>query len=198
KHAEANMRSNMTKTIRSVGRLAALFALSLFLASIGILPSTTKAITRLQITSTADDDPIPDPPATHSEQAPDDGKLELVVALFRHGVRAPLKDFADSAKDHSKQPWPTLDDWDAVGTGPAWGALTKHGWDLGNALGHYYAEYYRNKLGDPFRVFLWADVDSRTRNTAEALAWGFRRQGIPDVRVGALPIKDRVDPLFHP
>ena len=38
----------------------------------------------------------------------DGGDLQVVVALFRHGVRAPLKGFADTAKDHSKQDWPGL------------------------------------------------------------------------------------------
>ena len=39
---------------------------------------------------------------------PPDGKLKLVVALFRHGVRAPLADFAGKAHEHSKEEWPNL------------------------------------------------------------------------------------------
>jgi 4-phytase/acid phosphatase len=127
-----------------------------------------------------------------------EGELETVVALFRHGVRAPLKDFADHAHDHSKDKWPMLDEWHPVGLGPAWSDLTEHGWYLANLLGQYYAKHYRDQLGDRFKVFLWADVDRPTRDTADALAWGFRTQGSINVTVAALPMVARVDPLFHP
>jgi len=50
----------------------------------------------------------PAPPGT-SAQA--DGEIKLVVALLRHGVRAPLQGFADSAQEHSKKTWPDLPAW---------------------------------------------------------------------------------------
>ena len=132
-------------------------------------------------------------PARSEEAAvADSGELELVVALFRHGVRAPLKGFADTAKDHSKEDWPGLSDWGAAD----WGDLTEHGKLLATALGRYHAGAYKDAWPGGFNVFLWADVDPRTRDTAAALERGFRAAGIPDVTVASSEAK--VDPLFHP
>lgn len=126
-----------------------------------------------------------------------DPELKLVVALFRHGVRAPLKEFYIHAKDHSAKEWPDLvKDW---GVGPqGYGDLTPHGKDLATALGRYYAKEYRGQLGDSFSAFLWADVDQRNIDTAYALRDGFVAAGNSNVRVQVRPSNYGVDPLFHP
>lgn len=100
------------------------------------------------------------PPATPSANGTPaaDGDLQLVVALFRHGIRAPLVKFADHANEYSKEAWPTLPDWGAV----KWGDLTEHGSALAETLGSYYASWY-SKAAWPagFSVYLWADVGTR-------------------------------------
>src|SRR5262249_31691923 len=121
-------------------------------------------------------------------------ELQLAVALFRHGVRAPLEGFANDAGKHSGEPWPTLDEWGAC----QWGCLTDHGRDSVSALGRYYGKYYGARLGATGMVSLWAVVDSRTKSTATARATGLRTAGMQDVRVAWLPSGTRLDPLFHP
>jgi len=140
--------------------------------------------------------------AQPTPQSLDNGHLELVVALFRHGIRAPLKGFAESAGAHSGEAWPTLDDW-GVGKpgqlGRNWGFLTNHGRDVVTTLGSYYGTSYRKSFGGAdFSVFLWADVDQRTQATASALAAGFTSSGLKDVQVQSLPPGAAQDLLFHP
>src|SRR5262249_32278352 len=48
------------------------------------------------------------------------------------------------------------------------------------------------------KFFFWADVDARTRETAEALEKGLGEGGIKDVKVASLPLGRTVDLLFHP
>ncbi|MEY2575234.1 MAG: 4-phytase / acid phosphatase, partial [Verrucomicrobiota bacterium] len=102
----------------------------------------------------------------HSSAA-SETELKLVVALFRHGVRAPLPDFSTKANDHSQLGWPDLADWN-VPSGKTWGDLTTRGQVLATALGSYYAEWYKTKNAWPggFSVYLWADTDQRTIDTA--------------------------------
>jgi 4-phytase/acid phosphatase len=138
-------------------------------------------------------DPLPQP--SNKDQ------LVRVVALFRHGIRAPLKGFMDTANDHSGRPWPTLDDW-GVGkagqVGREWGDLTNHGRDVVTTLGRYYASTYKGSLGTDAPVFLWADVDQRTEATAAALAVGLKQGGLTNVKIESLPAGTNVDVLFHP
>jgi len=128
-------------------------------------------------------------------------RLVRVVALFRHGIRAPLKGFMDSAGVYSGHRWPTLDDW-GVGQkgqlGRAWGDLTNHGRDVVKTLGQYYASTYKKTFGGDFSVFLWADVDQRTQATGAELANGLKLGGLPNVEIESLPPHAQVDPLFHP
>jgi len=56
-----------------------------------------------------------------------------VVALLRHGVRAPLPGCADTAQHHAKHPWPDLPAWGvrACEHQPgSWGDRTARGDDL--------------------------------------------------------------------
>ena len=63
--------------------------------------------------------------AQPGRQAPPKADLRLVVALFRHGVRAPLEGFGKRANDHSGSAWPNLEgDWGVCKD--CWGDLS---WD---------------------------------------------------------------------
>jgi 4-phytase/acid phosphatase len=126
-----------------------------------------------------------------------DGDLKLVVALFRHGVRAPLETFGKNAGRHSENAWPDLKkDWHVCPT--CWGYLTPHGSNAVRILGSYYGNYYsKNAWPNKFSVYLWADVDQRTKATAEALRDGMQSAGA-DVKVEYLQPSGGTDPLFHP
>jgi hypothetical protein len=120
-------------------------------------------------------------------------ELKLVVALFRHGVRAPLRDLGTN---HSNQAWPSLGDWGAG----KWGYLTLHGSQAVNNLGAYYGSYYWSAFGDGngLKAYLWADsLDQRSRATAEALSLGMQTAGV-DVKVEFLQPAGTTDSLFHP
>jgi 4-phytase / acid phosphatase len=117
-----------------------------------------------------------------------ENELKLVVALFRHGVRAPLKEIeASGKKPHAQDPWPTQSQWGVK----HWGDLTTHGVSLVEALGRYYAQTYQPKFPTGFKSFLWADTAERTRATADALAVGLKAE------VNCRQ-EDGPDPLFHP
>ena len=142
----------------------------------------------------------------HAQNAPaGDGKLKMVVALFRHGIRPPLQSFACSANQYSGKAWPALADWNAIpgNTGPQWGNLTEHGKLLAQGLGRHYATHYHDILGDHGRgVSFWADVDERTQQTALGLKTGFcwpPASGIAcRVQLSGLSGEGIKDPLFHP
>jgi hypothetical protein len=123
-----------------------------------------------------------------------DGDLKFVVALFRHGVRAPLEAFGDSANKYSGSPWPRREDWGAIDN--QWGYLTRHGGDAVGVLGVSYGSYYSKAWGKGFKAFLWADVDERTEKTAAALKTGMGMSGA-SVTVASL-YPEKADPLFHP
>jgi Histidine phosphatase superfamily (branch 2) len=125
-----------------------------------------------------------------------DGDLHLVVAVFRHGIRAPLEAFAKRAGDHSAKSWPLLPEWVGPGSGLTWGDLTPHGREAVVALGGYHGTWYSREWGKDYRVYLWADVDTRTPDTADALARGFNRSGIQNVTLG-IRTDGEQDPLFH-
>jgi 4-phytase/acid phosphatase len=126
-----------------------------------------------------------------------DGDLKLVVALFRHGVRAPLETFGKNASTHSKNAWPDLKkDWHVCPN--CWGYLTPRGSNAVRVLGSYYGNYYsKNAWPNKFSVYLWADVDQRTRATAEALRDGMQSAGA-NVKVESVEPIGATDPLFHP
>ena len=126
-----------------------------------------------------------------------DGDLKVVVALFRHGVRAPLETFGKNAGKHSKEAWPDLKkDWHVCPD--CWGYLTPQGSDAARVLGAYYGDYYsKNAWPTNFKVYIWADVDQRTRATAEALCEGIQSAGA-SAQVQSRQPTDAPDPLFHP
>jgi 4-phytase/acid phosphatase len=128
---------------------------------------------------------------------PSDGNLKFVVALFRHGVRAPLEGFGKNAGTHSKKAWPDLkNDWHVCPD--CWGYLTPQGSNAVKALGAYYGNYYsKNAWPTKFSIYLWADVDQRTRATAQALREGMQ-SAATSVQVQSLKPPETTDPLFHP
>jgi 4-phytase/acid phosphatase len=122
-----------------------------------------------------------------------DDELIAAVIVSRHGVRSPTATSPPLAAI-AADPW------------PAWpvppGYLTPRGAELARLLGVYYRDDYAARglvpaqgCPRPGDVFAWADVDQRTRLTAEALLVGmFPGCGLaPGYRAGA-----KVDPLFHP
>src|SRR5262245_52742320 len=102
--------------------------------------------------------------AAQRPSAGDEPKLQVVVALFRHGARAPLKEFGENANNYSNKAWPKCEDWHVE----HWGDLTPQGGKAVQALGSYYGDYYKSKgWPDGFKAYLWADgEDERTRVTA--------------------------------
>lgn len=141
----------------------------------------------------------------HAQNAPVNDKLEMVVALFRHGIRPPLGAFASSANQYSGKAWPALQDWHAISgdKGPQWGNLTEHGKLLAQALGRHYAAHYRDIVGPRASgVYFWADVDERTQQTAQGLKNGFCSPNTGNIachaRLKGLDGAGIKDPLFHP
>jgi 4-phytase/acid phosphatase len=130
-----------------------------------------------------------------SNPTPRDDKLKLVIALFRHGVRAPLETFGKNAHAHSKDPWPDLKAWGVH----SWGDLTPQGSNAVKALGAYYGAYYsKNAWPNTFKAYLWADSqDQRAIATADALSKGMQTAGI-NASVDYLKPAGATDPLFHP
>jgi 4-phytase/acid phosphatase len=120
-------------------------------------------------------------------------ELRLVIILTRHGVRSPLLSNEAMAR-YAAQPWPK---WE---TAPS--IQTPHGNALVTLMGDYYRQrFLRSGLlsGDPAAdgplVYIRADNDQRTMETARLLGKALVPVGEPDVHV--LPA-GTPDPLFRP
>ena len=101
--------------------------------------------------------------------APSPSQLRMVIVLSRHGVRSPTHPAELQA--YAAQTW------------PAWpgkpGNLTEHGALLMQQFGAYYRRTYGESLaigehGCPpaGSIFVWADIDQRTRATGDAVLAG--------------------------
>jgi 4-phytase / acid phosphatase len=132
-------------------------------------------------------------PAAPVRAAPaDGGQLRLVVILTRHGVRAPLAANAQYAA-FAAQPWPQ---WEVPP-----GNLTPHGIRQMALMGAYYRLRFvdaglltGHADRDAARVFIRADSDQRTVETARDLAAGLLPGVAPEVH--ARPA-GAIDPLFR-
>lgn len=121
---------------------------------------------------------------------PQSSGLRMVVVLSRHGVRSPTH--PTELQAYANRPW------------PAWpghpGNLTEHGALLMRQYGAYYRRFYAALLGAPNAcppngsVFVWADVDQRTRATADAIVQGLA----PGCVIPVHRASGDTDPLFDP
>lgn len=121
-------------------------------------------------------------------------QLESVVVVSRHGVRSPTRT-KPPLTELTTQRWP---DWPV-----APGELTERGASMVRAMGNWYGDWLRQRQLLPrngtcpsaTRVAAWADVDQRTRLTADALLDGIAPGcGLHGAHQANL---DRGDPLFH-
>ncbi|MDS0862456.1 hypothetical protein NUV25_32585 [Burkholderia pseudomultivorans] len=121
-------------------------------------------------------------------------RLESVVIVSRHGVRSPTRTKPPLA-ELTTQRWP---DWPV-----APGELTPRGESMIRAMGNWYGDWLRQQHLLPGsvacpsagHVAAWADVDQRTRLTADALLEGIAPGcGLHGAHQADL---DRDDPLFH-
>ncbi|MGA8796106.1 MAG: histidine-type phosphatase [Candidatus Cybelea sp.] len=123
--------------------------------------------------------------------APPPSQLRMVIVVSRHGVRSPTH--PTELQAYAAQTW------------PAWpgkpGNLTEHGAVLMQQFGAYYRRTYGASLGigesgcpPAGSVFVWADVDQRTRATGDAILAGLA-PGC-NIAVGHAPADP--DPLFDP
>jgi 4-phytase / acid phosphatase len=117
--------------------------------------------------------------------------LRAVVMVSRHGVRSPID--PSKVAPYAAQPWP------AWGVPP--GDLTAHGYRLMELFGAFDREFYAAQglftvAGCPPRnaVYLYADVDERTKETARALAEGIA----PNCHIAVHAAPGLRDPFFYP
>src|SRR5471030_2031702 len=108
--------------------------------------------------------------ANTSNAPPAGYQLEKVVILSRHGVRAPTK-MTQTMRDVTPNVWP---EWPVK-----LGYLTPRGAHLVSLMGGFYRQTFQQQgilsKGDcpaPNSVYVWADVDQRTRKTGEAFLAG--------------------------
>ena len=154
--------------------------------------------------------PTPATPASAKPSLPN-GQLQQVVALFRHGVRAPLTNLnatptpPASPTPYAKDPWPSPPaQWGATD----WGYLTEQGGKLAKVLGVSYAQTYKPLFPPGAKAFLAADISQRTMATAQMLQAGLIAGGIPATAAPTpSPTPSRTPPptpsptpdaLFHP
>jgi len=129
----------------------------------------------------------------HAEVS-DEMKLERVVIVSRHGVRAPTK-FTPLMQEVTPYPWPQ---WDVP-----LGWLTTRGGELVTEFGRYQKSVFvdkgileGNECPSPEQVAVIADTDQRTRKTGEAFLAGFA-PGCQN-KVHYQKEHDKKDPLFNP
>ncbi len=121
-------------------------------------------------------------------------RLERVVIVSRHGVRAPTK-FTPVMKDVTPYQWPQ---WDVP-----LGWLTPRGGELVSELGQYQRLWFTSKgllnnqtCPSPGQVAVIADTDQRTRKTGEAFLAGFAPKC--NIQVHYQKDEEKTDPLFNP
>jgi 4-phytase / acid phosphatase len=121
---------------------------------------------------------------------PQSSGLRMVIVLSRHGVRSPTHPVELQA--YARQPW------------PAWPGHPGNLTDRGALLMRQYGAYYRREYGALLgasnacpasgAVFVWADLDQRTRATADAIVQGLA----PGCGIAVQHASGDADPLFDP
>lgn len=113
-------------------------------------------------------------------------KLVFAVVLSRHGVRSPIH------PPKAGYRWPA---W-----GEAWSAgfLSAHGYVLAQHMGSFYADYFHEQGLEatcyPPRLFVWADFEQRTMETANAIMDGWCGANTVQLQ----HVREGNDVLFHP
>jgi len=133
--------------------------------------------------------------AAYASDTPPSGyQLEKVVILSRHGVRAPTK-MTQTMRDVTPEVWP---EWPVK-----LGYLTPRGEHLISLMGGFYRQNFQQRgilpkegCPAPGSVYVWADVDQRTRKTGEAFLAGLAPQC--GLTIHHQQNLKQVDPLFHP
>lgn len=126
-------------------------------------------------------------------QDADGGKLLKVVALSRHGVRAPTQSHK-TLRAWSQKPWPV---WPVPR-----GDLTGRGSELVTAMWKNFHSLLAEKgllpekaCPSPNSIYIRADIDERTRATAFAMTRGLGA----NCSIGYYVMDGlEIDPLFHP
>jgi 4-phytase / acid phosphatase len=125
-------------------------------------------------------------------RAQEASRLTMVLVLSRHGVRSPTH--PTELQPYAAQTWPSWSE-----TKP--GYLTAHGAALMRQFGAAYRRTYGTALGLGERgcppagsIFIWADVDERTKATASAIAQGFA----PGCTIAIGHVDGDNDSLFDP
>jgi 4-phytase/acid phosphatase len=128
--------------------------------------------------------------ATSALAAPSGDRLEKVVILSRHGVRAAMST-PERLGEASARPWPRFD------VPP--GHLTVRGGRMVTLMGDYYRQLYAAegllKAGDCGAAYYWANVTQRTIATGEAYAKGLTPTCANTVHTVG---EGKDDPMFEP
>jgi 4-phytase/acid phosphatase len=130
------------------------------------------------------------PPRPAAAQGVTPSDLRMVVVVMRHGVRAPTHPSELNA--YSAQPWPK---WNVPG-----GYLTPRGALLMRQFGRHYRAMYGSAIFPPSgcptagSIYVWADIDERTRATGESLVQGL----VPGCNVEVHHASGDPDRLFDP
>ncbi len=121
-----------------------------------------------------------------------EGKLLKIVALSRHGVRAPTQSHK-VLHSWSQKPWPV---WPVKK-----GDLTQRGASLVTAMWKNFHSILaekgiipENTCPKPDSIYIRADSDERTRATAYAMIQGLG----PGCSLSYAVLNEKIDPLFHP
>lgn len=133
------------------------------------------------------------PLAAWGRPAPPDWRLERIVLVARHGVRAPLDGEAAAAR-YADAPWPH---WDTPAS-----LLTPHGREAVRLSGAYLRQWLRQAGALPHEgcpaagaVEVWANTDARTIDSGQLLVDALA-PGCGLVAGHRAPGSD--DPLFRP
>lgn len=125
--------------------------------------------------------------ASPAAAAPTADRLDRVVILMRHGVRAAMST-PEQLGRYSVRPWPKF-------SVPP-GHLTPRGALLVEHLGRYYRAHYQQlgllQQNDCDAAYFWANRTQRTEATAGAFAGGLLPECKPEVHTST----SSVDPLF--